>query len=289
MPPPVSTAAEIPPHTGPDGLSDAELHGLADELGIRVWTPDPARSSRRQRIARAARESPRGLLPPRYATDTWAMPFRSRLAEAVRPGIRILDLGAGARPMVPPQDRPAGVTYVGFDLAADELLKAPAGSYDDIVVGDVTVLQPQLVDQFDLVLSWLTMEHVKPVPAALHNLSRYQRPGGRFLGYLAGGRSLHAALNRVVPARVAKPTMQRLWGRVPDTVFRAHYDHCWYDALHEVASDAWSASTVVPLFTGGWYLQWSPLLRAPFLAYEEWAYTGDRRNLAAYYLVDAVR
>lgn len=284
----MSDTPKIRPHTGPDGRTDAELHALADELGIAVWTPGTAPAPRWRRIARAARESPAGRLPPRYATDTWSMPFKPRLAEALRPGIRILDVGAGARPMVAPEDRPADVTYVGFDLEADELLKAPSGSYDDIVVGDVTVLREELVGQFDLVLSWLTMEHVKPVPAALHNLSRYQRPGGRFLGYLAGGRSLHAVLNRVVPQPIAKQAMRRLWGRVPDTVFRAHYDRCWYDALREVADDSWSAAEVVPLFTGGWYLQWSPLLRAPFLAYEEWAYTGDHPNLAAYYLIDAV-
>jgi SAM-dependent methyltransferase len=279
---------KIDPHAGPDGRTDAELHALADELGISVWTPDPARRARWQRVVRAARESPGGRLPPRYATDTWHMPFRPRLQDALRPGIRILDVGAGARPMVPPHDRPEGVTYVGFDVEGDELLKAPEGSYDEIVVGDVTVLQEQLVGQFDLVLSWLTMEHVKPVPTALHNLSRYQRPGGRFLGYLAGGRSLHAVLNRVVPQSIAKQAMRRLWGREPDSVFRAHYDHCWHDALRDVADDAWSAAAVVPLFTGGWYLQWSPVIRAPFLAYEEWAYTGDHRNLAAYYLIDAV-
>jgi SAM-dependent methyltransferase len=279
---------QIPPYAGPDGRADAELHALAAGLGIQVWTPAAEGSSRTRRALRAVRESPGGRLPPRYATDTWHVPFRPRLQEALAPGIRILDVGAGARPMVAPEDRPEGVTYVGFDIEADELIKAPQGSYDEIAVGDVTVLREELVGQFDLVLSWLTMEHVKPVPDALANLSRYQKPGGRFLGYLAGGRSLHAVLNRVVPHRLAKPVMQRLSGRVPDSVFRAHYDHCWYDALRDIADDAWSQAEVVPLFTGGWYLAFSPVLRAPFLAYEEWAYTGQHRNLAAYYLIDAI-
>ncbi|WP_354697398.1 hypothetical protein DSM112329_03023 [Paraconexibacter sp. AEG42_29] len=281
--------APAAPPQGPAGRTDAELHALATELGIEVWTDRPRRPSLAARMWKAAAESPRGRLPARYATDTWAMPFRPRLESALRPGISILDLGAGARPMVPPADRPEGVTYVGFDVDGDELAKAPPGSYDETVVGDVTVLHDELVDRFDLVLSWLTMEHVKPVPAALHNLSRYQRPGGRFLGYLSGGRSLHAVLNRAVPHRLARPLMQRLWGREPDSVFRAHYDHCWYDALADIADAAWSDAEVLPLFTGGWYLQWSPLLRAPYLAYEEWAYTAGRANLAPYYLIDATR
>lgn len=270
------------------GDTDEELHVLADELGIDVWTLDPGTTSRWARMVRAARESTHERFPPRYATDTWHIPFRPRIESALRPGLRILDVGAGARPMLSPYDRPEGCTYVGFDVAADELLKAPEGSYDEIVVGDVCRLEPDLVGQFDLVLSWLTMEHVKPVPDALYNLSRYQRPGSRFLGYLAGSFSAHAVLNRVVPQRMAKYALRKAMGREPDSVFRAHYDRCWHSALTPIADRAWSQAEIVPVFTGGFYFDFSPFVLAPFLAYEEWAYTGGHRNLAAYYIIDAV-
>lgn len=265
-----------------------ELATLADELGIRVWGPDGLDAPRWRRILRAARESTADRLPPRYATDTWHVPFAPRLQSSLVEGCTILDIGAGARPMVAPEDRPDGVTYIGFDVDADELLKAPEGSYDEIVVGDVCELHDELLGRFDLVLSWLTMEHVKPVDVALRNLSRYQKPGGRFLGYLAGSRSAHAVLNRVVPHPVAKVAMRRFLGRDPDTVFRAHYDQCRYDRLTQIAAEAWSSAEVVPLFTGGWYFRFSPLVRAPYLGYEEWAYTGGHHNLASYYLLDAV-
>src|SRR5205809_332736 len=107
------------------GDTDADLHALADELGIKVWTLEPGHTSRRQRIMRAARESPGGRLPPRYATDTWDIPFRPRLQEALRPRVRILDVGAGARPMIEPAARPPGTHYVGFDIDGDELRQAP--------------------------------------------------------------------------------------------------------------------------------------------------------------------
>jgi SAM-dependent methyltransferase len=284
----VSPERQSDPVSSGDAPSNAQLHAMAEHLGISVWTPAPGRDHRGQRIARAARESLRNRLPPRYATDTWDMSFRPRLDEVMAPGLRVLDVGAGARPMVAPEDRPADCVYEGLDLDADELRKAPEGSYDAIHVGDITKRQPDLVGQFDLVLSWLTMEHVKPVPAALENLGSYQRPGGRFLGYLAGAFSMHAVLNRVVPHTLARRVMRRTLGREPDTVFRAHYDHCWQTALEEIASGVWPKWEIVPLFTGGWYLSFSPALRAPFLAYEEWAYTGGHANLAAYYLIDAV-
>jgi SAM-dependent methyltransferase len=282
----VNEITKIAAATG-QATSDEELRRLALELDIAVWTDRDVRTSRWRRIARAARESTRDRLPVRYATDTWHVPFRSRLATALRPGIRILDVGAGARPTVAVEDRPADCTYVGFDVAADELLKAPPGSYDHVVVGDVCRLRNDLLGRFDLVVSWLAMEHVKPVPTALLNLSRYQTPGGRFLAYLSGTFSVHALLNRVVPAKVAKVAMRQLLGREPDTVFQAHYDRCWYTALANIAREAWSEAEVVPLFTGGWYFRFSPRIRAPFLAYEEWAYSGGHRNLAAYYLIDA--
>lgn len=267
---------------------DARLHALADELGIAVWTPDPGSAGRWRSIARAARESLRGNLPPRYATDAWDVPFKPRLADALKPGMRILDVGAGARPMVPPGDRPADCFYVGFDVDGDELRKAPEGSYDEIVVGDVADFKPELEHGFDLVLSWLTMEHVKPVPDALRNLGRYGKPGGRFLGYLSGSFSAHAMLNRIIPLPLAKILMARLVDRRPDTVFRAYYDHCWFNSLERTGEEAWSQAEIVPIFTGGLYFQFSRVLRAPFLAYEEWAYTGNHKNLAAYYLIDAV-
>ncbi|MDO9407674.1 bifunctional 2-polyprenyl-6-hydroxyphenol methylase/3-demethylubiquinol 3-O-methyltransferase UbiG [Patulibacter sp.] len=276
-----------PWRTVPAAAQDDPL-ALAEHLDIEVWLPGAERSSPRRHAGRIVRESLRGRLPVRYATDSWRVPFDRLLAESLRPGIRILDVGAGSLPVVPVEDRPPGVEYVGLDVEEDELLKAPPGSYDDHRVADITVLQPDLVGQFDLVLSWLTMEHVENVPLALHNLGRYQRPGGRFLGYLAGSWSIGSVLNRVVPHSAAKLLMHRLLGRQPETVFRAHYDHCTYDELTTVGETAWGRATVVPVFTAGWYFSFSPALRAAYLLYEEWAASGAHPNLASYYILDAV-
>jgi hypothetical protein len=82
--------------------------------------------------------------------------------------------------------------------------------------------------------------------------------------------------------------MRRLLGRVPDTVFHAHYDHCWQSALEEVASDIWAQAEIIPIFTGGLYFRFSRPIQAAFLAYEEWAFSRGHDNLAAYYLIDAL-
>lgn len=261
---------------------------LAEHLDIEVWLPGSEAGDPRRTAGRTVRESLRGRLPVRYATDSWRVPFDRLLQESLRPGIRILDVGAGSLPVVPVEDRPEGVEYVGLDVEEDELLKAPPGSYDDHLVADITVLQPDLVGRFDLVLSWLTMEHVEDVPAALHNLARYQRPGGRFLGYLAGAWSVGSVLNRVVPHAAAKVLMHRLLDRQPETVFRAHYDHCTFDELTTIADTAWASAEITPIFTAGWYFRFSSALRAAYLLYEEWAASGAHPNLAPYYIIDAV-
>ncbi len=269
-----------------DPAHAGDLDRLAEHLKIAIWKPEAADTGRARTIGRSARESLRDRLPPRYATDSWRIPYDVLLRETLAPGLRILDVGAGSLPVRAAGQRPDGCDYVGLDVDRDELEKAPPGSYTDFAVADITDLQDELVGQFDLVLSWLTMEHVVDVPLALDNLRRYLKPGGRFIGYLAGARSVHAVLNRLVPPTVAKWGMRRLIDREPETVFKAHYDHCTYTQLCSVL-DGWTAGTVTPVFTGGWYFRFSPLLRAPYLGFEEWAYTGDHRNLATYYIVDA--
>jgi SAM-dependent methyltransferase len=226
-------------------------------------------------------------LPARYETDVWDVRFKQRLTGLLEPGIRILDLGAGARPALPAAERPAGSHYAGLDISADELGKAPSGSYDEVIVGDVISWMPELEGRFDLILSWLVMEHVKPLDVAFANLRTYLRPGGTLLAQLSGAFSLHALLNRVIPGPMARRLLRRTQGREPDTVFPAHYHLGWYSALERTLGPGWRSHEVIPLFTGARYLDFSPLLRAVYLAYEDVAYRANWRNLAAYYLVVA--
>src|SRR3954453_741383 len=170
-------------------------------------------------------------LPPRYETDFWDGPFKRRLDQMLEPGSRILDLGAGARPVLPADARPAGCHYIGMDSSRSELEKAPRGSYDEMLVGDITDRMPELDGRFDLIISWLVLEHVKPLDVALDNVRAYLRPGGTFIAQLSGTFSLHALLNRVLPARVSRRLLMKAQGREVDSVFPAPYHRGWYSAL----------------------------------------------------------
>ncbi len=234
------------------------------------------------------REALHGRLPARYGPDSTDPDFWARLAGELRPELRILDVGAGATPCLSADRRPPGCHYVGLDVSREELIRAPAGSYDEIVVSDVCDVVPALGGRFDLVVSWFALEHVKPVATALDNVRSYLGPGGRLLATLAGTFSVASLLNRLIPERLAAMLLHRLSNRAPESVFRAHYDHCWHSGLAALLEGSrWGRWEVVPIYTGARYFGFSPVLSAAYLGYEEWICRNGRRNLAPYYLIDA--
>jgi SAM-dependent methyltransferase len=232
---------------------------------------------------RAVADARRGVLPPRYERDELA----ERLDRALRPGICVLEAGGGARPLVAPEARPQGCRYVGLDVSRAELERAPAGSYDEIVVRDVVSFDPSLVRRFDLIVSLFALEHVSSVERALDNLHAYLAPGGRLLLAMSGMLSPFAIANRLLPARVKLPLMERLIGRSPDSVFPALYDRAWYSALQRNPGADWAEWTVQPRYSGAYYLRFSRSLQALYLGYEEWLVQRRHARLATDYLIDA--
>jgi 2-polyprenyl-6-hydroxyphenyl methylase/3-demethylubiquinone-9 3-methyltransferase len=230
----------------------------------------------------------RAPLPERYA-PVWCAPFDEKAAAHMRPGSTILDLGGGASPAFPVGSRPASCTYIGLDISADELARAPAGTYDEVYVSDAAMLVDELVGRCDLIVSWQVLEHVRPLGAVLDNCRAYLKPGGTLVALFTGAYAYFALAGRVVPTAVAKHSMRRLLGRDPGTVFPAHYDQTWYTALQRRMTDGWENVEIVPFYRGAWYLTFAPPLLRLYLAYENWVVRNDRRNLATHYLVSATK
>jgi SAM-dependent methyltransferase len=239
---------------------------------------------------RAVRDAGRRHLPPRYGVDVWDLRFRARLRRLLRPHVRILDLGAGRRPTVRPEDRPPGTNYVGLDLDGGEFAKADPGSYDETVVSAAEERVPSLEGSFDLCLSFFALEHVRSTAEVLENAHAYLAPGGWFLGQLSGARSPFSLANRILPASVSRAILRRTHGRPAESVFAASYDRCTHAGLTGVlAEQGWSEAEVLPLYTGAGYVLFSRALTAAYIGYEEWLYRRDRRDLAPYYMVAARR
>ncbi|MDQ4131955.1 MAG: class I SAM-dependent methyltransferase [Actinomycetota bacterium] len=236
---------------------------------------------------RSAQAALKGRLPAHYA-GSWRDAFDSAVQRALRPGLRILDVGAGKSPALAPEKRPEGCRYVGLDLSRAQLEQAPVGSYDDWVVADATDWVPGLADSFDLVLSFQVLEHVKPLAGAMENLRRYLVPGGRLVAQLSGTFSVFGIANRLIPPGASMWLLERLLHRPRETVFPAYYDHCWSSALLDMLSE-WSSTKVTPIWWGANYFQFSAPLKAGYLVYEEWTRLAGYRNLAPYYVVEAAR
>jgi SAM-dependent methyltransferase len=237
---------------------------------------------------RAGRAVMRGQLPDRYEKE-WLEPFH-RLAYPIasRPGARILDLGSGRAPAIPAESRSPDCWYVGLDVSPEELARAPTGAYDKTVVADATLFQPELRGQFDLIVSWQVLEHVKPLGQALDNMHGYLRPNGRLVAMLSGKFSPFALLNRVIPHRVGAYVVERQMGKTRDAVFPAFYDGCYYNALTRML-DGWRQHEILPEYRAAQYFDFWRVPEAACIVYEEWARLSGRANLATHYLISASR
>ena len=137
-------------------------------------------------------------LPARYQ-ERWEAPFEARVLGALRPGMSILDVGAGRRPTIPPgTDQPTATTSALTSRRA-ELGPAPLGSYNETWVADVTQRVPELDGRFDLILTLQVLEHVRPLGARSTTSTSYLRPGGRFVGQFSGTFSYFGLANRSSP------------------------------------------------------------------------------------------
>jgi SAM-dependent methyltransferase len=226
-------------------------------------------------------------LPARYDHHPADL-FADEIRAVLRPDMAILDVGSGRRPALALADRPSDCHYVGLDLLAAELERAPIGAYDEYVVADICDPVDELRDRFDLVVSWQVLEHVRDTRSAIASAHRYLRPGGTFVGLLSGRRSVNAVLNRVMPERAGVWLMRRLLHRDPESVFATHYDQCSGAELRAIMV-SWEEAEITPLYLGASYFNFSPALRDAYLAYESWAWRTGRDGLATHYLVVARR
>lgn len=232
--------------------------------------------------------APGAWMPARYS-EPWKGLVLARAATAFRPGIRVLDVGSGARPAIAREQRPEGCVYVGLDISAGELERAGAGAYDELIVGDICSGPASTASRFDLVLSWQVLEHVASMRAALAVQHAALVPGGRMVAMLSGAWSIHALAARVIPYRLSTALQVRLLDHVAEDKFPTRYDGCTDRALRRIlAQDDWRSWEIVPHYRSGNYLCFVEPLQRLYVAYESWAARRPRVNLATHYVVDAV-
>lgn len=175
------------------------------------------------------------VLPLGYRVDG-NRDFRENFAPRyLEPGSVVLDVGGGKRPFVDGETKRAlGLRVIGVDIDADELRRAPAGVYDDEICCDVARLD--LREAADLAICQAVLEHVHDTNAAIANMARALKPGGRMVLFVPSRNAVFARLNLLLPERAKKWILYRLFPTTQEGHgFVAYYDRC---TPREIASIA---------------------------------------------------
>jgi len=222
-------------------------------------------------------------LPERYS-EPWQAAFQEQALRAAGPNCRILDIGSGRSPSLPRNMLPPGGHYAGFDLSLQELEKAPDGSYDEIIVGDVAITNDLLIGKYDLAVSWCVLEHVSDLAATISNIRLYLKPGGVFVTQFSGKFSAHGIVNMILPVNVGRWFLKRLLHRDLEKVFPAYYDACYYSKLLDITSQ-WDKVEITPRYRGASYFMFSNIMLELYVRYEDYIRKNDFRNMATHYLI----
>jgi ubiquinone/menaquinone biosynthesis C-methylase UbiE len=111
----------------------------------------------------------------------YARPEMVRLAGDVE-GLQVLDAGCGSGPLMEAL-RSGGAVVSGFDLspAMVELARRRLGADADVRVADLAAPLPYPDGGFDVVVASLSLHYVEDWAAALGELRRVLKPGGRLV------------------------------------------------------------------------------------------------------------
>jgi SAM-dependent methyltransferase len=236
---------------------------------------------------------------PRVGFDLWPVawagyvPFLEQLIDRTA-ARRICDVGAGARPGLPPDVvRRRKLEYVLLDISEEELAKAP-DAYAKIRA-DVTAADLGTDEKFDLVVSRMVAEHIQH-PVRFHrNVNRLLVANGRAFHFFATLYSLPFVVNRLLPRGISYDILQLLRpGPAKERPkFRAYYRWCRGPTgrqMRRFADIGYEVEEYLGFFGHNYYAKASPiqhlenliartLVRRPVPLLTSFAYVVLRNNL----------
>jgi ubiquinone/menaquinone biosynthesis C-methylase UbiE len=175
----------------------------AKAAAVEQWTADPCASDR---VSGEPGTEPyiRGLLTVRRDYAAW---MADELDYAGAAGLDVLDVGCGQGIDLASYAL-AGARAIGVDLTPRHVALASAhlralGLDGQVVQGDAEAL-PFPDASFDRVSSNGVLHHTPDMPAALHEIRRVLRPGGRVTVIVYNRRSFHYWLDQVLLVGILK-------------------------------------------------------------------------------------
>ena len=210
---------------------------------------------------------------------------------ALPDGALVVDLGGGRHFYYANEvDPPGRLKIIAVDISPEEL--ALNKDVDETYVADVSRHIPLPDASVDLIMSRVLLEHVDGVPAAIREMHRVLRPGGKALHLVPCGNSLFGLGARLLPfGPLLRLTLKLApWFGNYAFGFKVYYDHCYPNALEREFRAAGFSNVQLELswaceqfFVGVYPIY---LLHA---AYEQVVRRLRIRSLAAYIIVRALR
>jgi 2-polyprenyl-6-hydroxyphenyl methylase/3-demethylubiquinone-9 3-methyltransferase len=211
----------------------------------------------------------RGLIAriaPGCATDGPRDFHEHVLPGLLEPGQRVLDVGGGKNPAISLHRKQAlGLHVVGLDVSEGELLQAPPGTYDAIVVGDVATVS--IPGDYDLIFSRSVLEHVAEPGAAVANLAGVLTPGGIMAHVMPCRNAPFAVLNRWLGNRMARRLLFAISPeKREDSGFQAYYRECTPAGLSGVCRESGlEVVKVIPYYRSDYTSFFAPLYTVEML------------------------
>ena len=151
----------------------------------------------------------------------------------------VFDVGGGSRPYISVEKKQElKLTIVGLDIDEIELLKAPQGSYDEIIAHDLCTFSGS--QNANIVICQATLEHLPNTAGAVRAISTILKPGGSALIFAPSRNALFARLNLLLPQKLKEKILYTIEPGeevVEHQGFPAHYDKCTPREIEELAKE----------------------------------------------------
>jgi len=177
------------------------------------------------------------FLPVSVTQDGNVFFLNEILPYAFAPGQVVFDIGGGAQPYVDTKLKQRfGLRTTGIDISREELEAAPPGTYDEIVVADISTLRLQ--SEADVVICQATLEHLADTEGAVKAIADLMQPGAKAYFFAPSRNAVFARINLLLPQRLKEKLLYTVSPEVEDHQgFPARYDKCTPREIEKLFND----------------------------------------------------
>lgn len=186
--------------------------------------------------------------------------FCELVRQLVPPGTVIADIGGGKTPVFTVDEvNENGFKVTGIDIDADELSRAPAGAYSQVVVSAIERCEGPAVHDF--VLAQSVLEHVSDGKGAATGIASLARPGGTIVTFCPCKRAWFARLNLLMPEALKRAVLFTVFPEKRKRQgFPAFYDGCTpSEMIWNMAAAGVSVTQVRYFYVSSYFMFFVPL------------------------------